>query len=245
MKILISVIAAIIFSQPLLAAVMESTNYSIDRDSVNFGGGASGSANYSQENTLGEVGTGFSDSANFSLRAGYQQMDQVFISISTVSDVVLSPAIDGTVGGTANGSATVTVTTDNPLGYELYIKASSSPALVSGANFFDDYTPVGADPDFGFSVAASDAEFAFSPEGNDVASEYLDNGATCNVGLLDTVNSCWRGLTTANELIAESNTNNQPAGTDTVIKFRVESGASNLQAAGVYTATTTVTAISL
>jgi hypothetical protein len=245
MRIIISILVLFVVAQPIVVAVMESTNYSIQSDSVNFGGGLSDSPNYSLESTFGEVATGLGESANFSLKAGYQQMQEVYLAIGTIPNVTLSPAINGNIGGTSNGQAVVTVVTDNLAGYELYIKASSSPALVSGGDSFADYVPAGADPDFTFSIVATVAEFAFSPEGADITAEYLDNGVTCNAGALDTVDSCWRGLSTSNELIAESSTSNHPAGTDTTIKFRAESGASNIQPAGVYTATTTVTAISI
>ncbi len=241
-KVIFSVIL-ILLAEPLLAAVMSSTNYSLESDSVNFGGGLSTSTSYSQESTFGEVATGDSSSASFKMKAGYQQMRASYISIGTVADVTLTPSINGTLGGTANGSTTVLVTTDNSLGYELYIKASSSPALVSGSNSFADYTPAGANPDFTFSILASASEFAFSPEGSHITSEYRDNGASCGVGLLDTNDSCWAPLGTANELIAESSSSNHPSGTGTVIEFRASSGASNVQAAGTYRATTTVTAL--
>lgn len=229
----------------MYAAVMTSTNYSIQSDSVNFGGGLSTSTNYSQESTFGEIATGPSSSANFSIKAGYQQMHVVYLAIAAVSDVTLTPSINGTIGGTANGSTVVTATTDNPAGYELYIKASSSPALVSGANSFADYTPAGAAPDFSFSVPVSSAEFAFSPEGTDIVQEYKDNGASCNTGALDTANACWNPIGTANELISRATAPNHPSGTATTLKFRAESGTSNSQPAGVYTATSTVTLIAL
>ena len=245
MKKIAIVIAILGFAQPLFAVVMSSTNYSIQADSANFGGGLSNSTNYTQESTFGGIATGPSGSTNYNIKAGYQQMNVVYIAIATVANVTLSPSIDGTVGGTANGSTTVTVTTDSSAGYQLYIKASSSPALVSGANSFADYTPAGANPDFTFSIAASASEFAFSPEGSHITSEYKDNGTSCNTGVLDTNDSCWSPLTTTNELIASSASGNHPAGTATVVEFRASSGASNTQVAGAYTATTTVTATAL
>ncbi len=247
MKYKKNIIAIIFFflTQPLFAAVMTSTSYSIQSDSINFGGGFSSSTNYAQESTFGEIATGESESTNYDIKAGYQQMQSVYLAIATVSDVTLSPSIDGTTGGTANGSASVTVTTDNVAGYELYLKASSSPALVSGANSFADYTPAGINPDFTFSVGAATSEFAFTPEGNDISQEYKDNGSSCNTGALDTTNSCWNALSTTNELISSKSSGNHPSGTLTTIKFRAESGTSNTQAAGSYTATTTVTAIAL
>lgn len=245
MKKILVVLGILAMPAIIFAQVMSSGSYEIESDSINFGGGFSSSTNYVQESTFGEIATGESGSANYNLYAGYQQMQEVYLAISAAADVTLSPSIDGTTGGTANGSTTVTVTTDNALGYSLYIRASSSPALTSGANSFSDYSPAGADPDFTFSILASDSEFGFSPEGAHVAQEYLDNGTTCNTGALESNDSCWRGLTTTDELIAESSVPNHPNGTDTVIEFRAQVGASSVQPAGTYQATTTLTVIAL
>jgi len=229
----------------LFAAVMNSTNYSIQSDSVNFGGGQSTSTSYMQESTFGEIATGPAGSTSYNLTAGYQQMQGVYIAMTVVADVNLTPSIPSVGGGVGNGSSSVIVTTDSLAGYELSIKASSSPALVSGANSFANYTQVGANPDFGFIVPTADSEFAFSPEGVDVVQSFQDNGSICNTGVLDTVNACWSPLTTTNTLISKKVTGNFPAGSATVLKFRAESGSTHVQPAGAYIATTTVTAIAL
>lgn len=228
----------------VFGAVMGSTNYSIESDSVNFGGGLSTSSNYSQESTLGESATGNGESTTYKLHAGYQQMIATYISLS-VSPVTLTPAIPVNGGGVANGSTNVTVSTDDPAGYELYISASSSPALVSGADSFADYVPAGIDPDLTFTVLAANSAFGFSPEGSDIVQAFKDNGSVCNAGASDTVNSCWKGLTTSDVLIAKKTSGNHPAGTVTTLKFRAESGASHVQPVGSYTATSTVTVIAL
>jgi hypothetical protein len=236
---------AYIVVSPLSAEVMNSMNYSLESDSINFGGGFSTSTNFVQESTFGETGTGYATSSNFLLQAGYQQMDSVFISLGAVADVTLLPAIPTAGGGVANGSTTIEVITDNSAGYELFIQASSSPALVSPLDSFADYTPLGMNPDFVFSVPAADAEFGFSPEGVDVADQFLDDGVNCNVGASDTVDACWAPLETTDVLIAESSSANYPAGAETVLKFRAESGVSNVRTSGIYTATSTVTALPL
>ncbi len=237
-------IVSLIIPVTLGAAVMGSSNYKVQSDSVNFGGGFSSSTNYGQESSAGEVATGYSGSASYKLHAGYQQMISTYLSIS-VTPVSLTPVLNTTGGGIANGSTNVTVSTDDVSGYELYIKASSSPALVSGGNSFADYTPAGASPDFTFSVPAANSEFGFSPEGADIVQKFRDNGSVCNAGSSDSVNNCWIGLSGVDQLIAKSTVGNHPNGTGTTLKFRVESGASHVQPSGVYTATTTVTAVAL
>jgi len=241
-KTTLSVVVMLLVSyQGIFAAARNSSNYSIQSDSINFSGGFSTSASFEQESTLGEVATGPSSSSSFNIKAGYQQMQTVYLAITTAANVTLSPSINGTIAGTANGSTSVTATTDNVAGYELYIKASSSPALISGSNSFADYTPSGANPDFTFSVGATASEFGFTPEGADVVQKYLDDGVSCNTGAGDTADSCWSGLSTTNDLIVQKLTANQPSGTPTTLKFRAENGSSNLQSAGNYTATATVT----
>jgi hypothetical protein len=227
------------------AQVMQSGNFQIQSDSINFGGGFSTSSNYRLESTAGEIGTGESDSENYALKAGYQQMQEVYIAISGATNVTMSPSIPGVSGGTANGSTTVTVTTDSPAGYELTISSLTSPAMQKGADSISDYTPGGANPDFAFTTGAADSHFGYTPQGSDVVQRFKDNGASCNVGSSNTALACWDGLSTTPETIASNANPNHPAGAATTVYFRVGVGGSVIQAPGVYAATTTLTALSL
>jgi hypothetical protein len=56
-----------------LAEVMSSGSYTMQADSMNFGGIRSDSASYALEDTGGEVGTGDLQGTNNILHAGYQQ----------------------------------------------------------------------------------------------------------------------------------------------------------------------------
>ncbi len=229
-----------------LAQVMTSSNFQIQSDSVNVGGGFSTSTSYKLESTVGEVGTGNGGSTSYALRAGYQQMQEVYMSLTGAANVTMSPTIPGVSGGTANGSTTVTVTTDSLTGYTLTIVASTSPAMKYGLNTIADYTPAGANPDFTFTTAAADAHFGFTPEGVDIALRYQDNGvATCGGGGQDTALACWDGLSTTPVTIATGAAANHPDGATTTINFRVGVGGSVVQPPGVYVATTTVTALPL
>jgi len=227
-----------------LAQVMESTNYKLQSDSVNIGGGLSTSSSYTLESTAGEIATGEGTSENYELHAGYQQMQEVYIAISGANDVSMAPAVP-TAGGTATGTTSINVLTDSPSGYELTIKAANSPAMQSGANTIDDYAPAGADPDFTFTTAASDAHLGYSPYGDDVVDRFLDNGAACNTGSSNAVASCWDGLATTTESIAMSTSANHPSGATTTVYFRLGVGAAASPATGTYVATTTVTALPL
>lgn len=228
-------------------AAMTSTTYRIDADSINVGGrDISTSTNYNLADTIGEIATGVSTSTNYQINAGYRQMLETYISMTALSDVVMSPTIGGITGGTANGSTNTTVVTDSGAGYTLLIKASSSPAMVSAdGDTIADYTPATADPDFTFSITASQAELAFTPEGSNIDDDYRDNGAACGIGSGDTADACWDALSTSNITIAGAGADNHPTGVMTTIKFRVGVGASANKPDGDYYATTTVTALAL
>ena len=229
-----------------VAQVMQSTNYQIDSDSVNVTGGFSESTSYQMESTVGEVATGDSDSSSFSVRAGFQQMQAVQISLSPISSVVLSPTIPGVTGGTANGSTTFTVITDNPAGYEVTIQAEGEPAMqeVQSVNTIADYAPSGT-ADYDFRLNSSDAHLGYSIESPAAAVRFINDGNDCNVSGSNTALQCWDGLSTTTAVIVRETTANQPAGTDTTIHFRVGIGGSVNQAPGTYVATTTVTALPL
>lgn len=226
------------------AQVMNSSNFSIERDSINFGGGYSSSTNYQQESTFGEVGTGNSSSTNFSLEAGYQQMGESYISLSLIGDVVLGPSL-GLAGGTATGSTYFIVTTDNRLGYRATLEASAAPAMQSAFGTIANYVPGTSAPDFSFTTNSSQAHFGFTPEGSDIANRYRDNGGLCGVGSFDTADACFDMVSTTPVEIARRITSNHPLGATTTLKFRVGIGSGAAVTAGTYIATSTVTAITL
>src|SRR3989344_2201688 len=227
-----------------LAYVASSTNYRIERHDINVGGRLSSSTSYIEEDTVGGIGSGYSSSTNFLLHAGYRQQASTTLSISSPSDVELLPALDGAVGGTANGSADWAVTTNNAAGYSLTLSASTDPALVSGTNTFANYTLPAAPPEFTWSVASSASEFGFTPEGTDIASRYKDDGTACNAGALDTSLSCWDPIQTTNTTIA-SRTTTALSGATTTANLRAEIGTTRNQPAGTYQATLTATALAL
>ena len=242
-KILILVAIFSLTAMPAWAYVMSSTNFEIQRDSINFMGGLGTSTSYDLESTGGEIGTGISTSTTYDLNAGYQQMDTTtYVTISVSQSSITLPGITSESGGTSNGTNTVTVRTNNSAGYTLQIKAASSPALISGANSFADYVKAGANPDFTWGApAANSSFFGFTPEGNDLVQYYRDDGVTCNTGLLDTSSACWDSLSTGNKTIAQSSAADT-GGRSTVTRFRAEAGTSSNKATGSYSASVTMTA---
>lgn len=228
------------------AAVRSSSNYALEKDSLNVGGDLSDSASYSLEDTVGEVATGVGTGSSFNIYAGYQQMITDFsLSVTSPDNVSMTPDIDGIAGGTSNGSTTITVITDNPAGYQTTVKASTDPALKSANDEFSDYTPVGADPDFSFSTPLADSVFGFSPEGDDIADSFKDDGSSCNAGFGDVENACWQGFSTADQTILSRSSSNHPAGIESTIKVRAGIGASADIEPGSYSATITITTTAL
>lgn len=246
MKGFIFVIILVVCSVSVLyAQEMSSQSYSIISDSINIGGLRSTSTNFSIEDTAGDIATGIGTSTNFTLYAGYQKQNISDISLAPGSDVTMSGSLGGITGGTSNGSTTFTVISDNDPGYMVTIKASSSPALVSGGESFADYTRAGSDPDFTFSIAAGTSEFGFSPEGNDISDRFRDNGSSCNTGSSDTSLACWDALTTSDQTIVRRMSSTASTGSATIINFRAAVGSGRNQPEGVYIATTTITVLPL
>jgi hypothetical protein len=227
------------------AQTRTSTNYQLQSDSINVGGGLGSSASYGLESTAGETATGPSNSASYSLRAGYQQMQSVFLSLSGGENLVLTPVLPGITGGEANGSTTFTVVTDSPAGYQLTLEAENDPAMQrADGTPIANYTPTGS-ADFSFSVPAASAEFGFTPEGIDVPQTYLDNGTTCGVGGLNTLVACWAEIDTTATEIARAAAANHPDGATTSVQYRIGITAGAAIPEGIYIATTTVTALPL
>ncbi len=223
------------------AQVSSSTNYRLETDSINFGGGLSSSTSYVQESTFGELGTGISSSTNYELRAGYQQMQEVYLSITQPADVDLSPDIGGITGGTSDGSTDFTVTTDSPAGYAVTIESPNSPAMQSSSSTIPDHSAIISR---NFNTTGG-ARFGYSVFGSHAIDAFYNNGSSCGIVGSNVAQECWRGLTTSPYTILEGSGSNHPAGTDTTLYFRVGVQAGAGVATGLYTATTTLTALPL
>lgn len=172
------------------------------------------------------------------------------ISITSPADVTMSNL--GTSVNTSTGSAVWNVKTNDPDGYNLSVKADSSPAMVSGSNSFLDYTEaVSGTPD-AWSLDSNTIQFGFSGIGTDVenvnSDQYAANGQTlCDDGVASsTVNSTIKflGFETSNQLLATRSATTTTSGVDTRICFAA--GQNGVYApAGVYSATITATAVAI
>src|SRR3989338_4507048 len=125
-------LAVMILMAPIaFAYVASSSSYRVQSDSINVGGVISTSTSYTAEDTIGESGVGTSSSASYNIKAGYQQMQEVYIAVTAPGNISLAPNIPSNGGGISNGQSVWTVTTDNSAGYSVNIRASGTPALVS------------------------------------------------------------------------------------------------------------------
>lgn len=242
------IISSILYPYNLsLGAVMGSSTYKIESDSMNVGGeDTSSSATYKIKDTVGEVGTGDSTSANYKMRAGYRQMQSdSYLAISSPSDLVLT-SIGGLSNQVSEGTMSWLVTTDNAAGYSLTVASTTAPALKSAFDSFADYVPIGADPDYNYNNAPTDSSFGFSAEGTEAIDRFRDNGLVCNIiGGGETTSKCWDGLSTTPKMMAGRSTSNHPSGSTVTARLRAENGVNHIQSSGNYAVTLVVTAVTL
>ena len=152
----LTIILSFGFHSNILADFMQSSTYKIQSDSLNLGGADSASDNYKLNDTLGEVATGDSNSANYYMHAGYWQMQESYIAISSPSDLIMD-SMGGLSGGSSEGTMSWVVVTDNTAGYSMSLASTTSPSLKSLEDSISDYTPSGADPDYTFTNASANS----------------------------------------------------------------------------------------
>ena len=225
-----------------MAYAMSSQNYHIQSDSINVGGLRQSSTNYRMEETIGEIASDESASTSYKIKAGYQQMQEVYISISATPNVDMDD-LQAITGGISNGTATINVETDNLAGYQLELNASTSPALKYGSAEFPDYTR-NDPPDYNWDIGVANSKFGFTPWGQDTVQKYRYIGTDCNQsgGTADG-NQCWDGFDGGTKIqIAQSSSSNHPSGTDTYVKYRAQIKSNGFQTPGDYSATITATA---
>jgi|GEM_PF-515871 hypothetical protein len=233
----------------LLGQIRESANYQIERDSLNVGGGLSESSNYATTDSVGQSVSGRSESSNFELGvAGFQQEAQVadvYISITSPVDVSM-PSLSGFTGGVSTSSVGWNIETNNATGYELSVSSDTNPAMQSVSTaVIPNYVPTTANPDYTWSVSATEAAFGYSVSGANISDYFKDNGTSCNTGSGTGTDSCWTGFSTTNQIIATTNAQNAPTGATTTLDLQTEIGNDIFIDAGNYSATLTVTAVSL
>lgn len=164
------------------------------------------------------------------------------LTITSPVDVSMSPNISMSANGSI-GSTAWTVRTNSPTGYTLALKASASPALVSGANSFADYTEaVNGTPEV-WSVPSGNKEFGFSVYGTDVAggTPVWGTGAGCGSSGTPLGTMRYVGFETTDKTVSSTSTVTPVAGSTTNVCFAAEQDGI-YAASGTYTATITATA---
>jgi hypothetical protein len=231
----------------IFAAVMSSSNYQMQSDNLTPSGGNWTSSNYMFRDTLGEFSTGPASGTSYNVRAGYQEMQEVFLSISAPANAEMKPDIHGISGGTASTSTAFYVITDSPSGFNLKINASSNPAMQligDPTRYFANYP---SSSTYGWSVAPGNSQFGitvYPGTADDIVSSFLDNGSSCGAGTYN-ADACWAGFNSTNLstiINRTSRTNNSPGELE-IIKFQAQSNDNFLQS-GEYKATITITASS-
>jgi hypothetical protein len=152
------------------------------------------------------------------------------ISISSPSDVSMSPDIAGT--GSSTGEADWTVTTNWADGWKLEVQASTTPAMQSSGDSFADYTEATPDTPETWSVDGADSEFGFSASGIYAESEYSSG-------------TKFQGFEGSTKKQVAHKDSPSASGDATTVNFKAEVGASHSQTADDYEAIITATASTL
>ncbi len=172
--------------------------------------------------------------------------------VTTANNVTMSPNISGITGGTSNGEAVVAVRANNLTGYNMTIQFASTTSMLAdvGSSYVSNYAPATpGTPDYTFVTPSGTHGFAYTVEATDLGDEapiFRDNGAACNAGAANAINTCWYNIATSTTpvTIVDRGSATLSSGATTTIKFRigVDNNPLPTLASGVYTATTTLTA---
>lgn len=162
------------------------------------------------------------------------------ISITAPADVVMAPNIGMAANGSI-GSVIWNVKTNHATGYSLAVKAGASPALVSGANSFADYTETVVGTPEVWSVASGAKEFGYSAYGTDTSTATWGTGTSCGSAGAPTGTQKYVGFQITDKIVATRAVVTTPSGIDTTVCFAAQQNTVYAPS-GVYTATITATA---
>ena len=165
------------------------------------------------------------------------------ITISNGADVTMAPTL-GVASDSSIGTSSWVVKTNAVNGYTLAVKASASPALVSGLNSFADYTETVPGTPEAWSIAAGAKEFGYSAYGTDTATGTWGTAATCGAGGIPDPAQKYVGFQITDKTIATRASVTPTTGITTNICFTAAQNAIYAPS-GTYTATITATATTL
>jgi hypothetical protein len=180
------------------------------------------------------------------------------ISFTTnAANVTATGSINGITGGTANGSTTVVVRTNDADGYNMSIaffnNGTSETMRGDGSlsSSIHDYPSSAGQPTYVFSTASTSAVFGYTvsaADSSDVAQSFLHNGSNaCNTpaGTANATSTyCWMEPTVAGFEIIRTNGEATNGATSTIhFRIHVPNNPTPGLVADVYTATATLTAL--
>lgn len=176
--------------------------------------------------------------------------DQVVVTLNVTSGITISdganismPALGVGING-STGSSSWIVKTNNVTGYNLAVKASASPALVSGVNSFADYTEATNGTPEAWSVPSGSKEFGYSAYGSTTPTATWGTAASCGTATTPSATQLYVGFETTDKVIAQSATVTPTAGVTTTLCVAAEQDGVYAPS-GTYTATLTATATTL
>lgn len=172
------------------------------------------------------------------------------VSITAPGNFSLTGTINGISGGTATGNAAFSVLNSSELGFNMTIKASTSPALATGSYNFSDYSPNASTgtPDYTWAApSAGSSSFAFSvgaDTGTYANQKFRNTSSLCNQGSTNSTTNCWSGFngTTAIPVVSTSAFSSVPVTETISLKAAFTSGNNTaMEADANYQATITAT----
>lgn len=200
-----------------------------------------------------EPGVGYSATTATSQFTISQSVTAEVAFKTPATNVSLAPAIGGLTGGDATGTTQVVVVTNDRLGYQMTIQASSSSGAMLGnsnpANTIPGYSPaVAGIPDYNFTVPANSAEFGYTvlaSSSADVTAFFKNNGSACNTGSTNDAGHCWLNATNTPFTIVSTSGPTTPSGSTTTLVFhvKIQANPSPTIPDDTYVATTTLTAM--
>jgi len=178
------------------------------------------------------------------------------VSFSTLpANIEMNGSLNGITGGTANGSTTAVVMTNNSTGYTLEIRFEDNGEGVAMVNqlatqpdAIKNHPNNSGEPLFNFNggSTSTSALFGYSvsaSDSSDLDPSFLNNGTNCNTGSLANELTCWMTPTTDLFTIIDREYS-APDGATTTINFRVvvpDNPVPGVES-GIYTATATLIA---
>lgn len=237
--LLVAFAIALLMNVKLTFAQMSGSSYRIDSDSINNMGNTSTSETYEAGDTGGETATGDSSSESYGLRAGFWQTANYNLSVTCPTSLLM-----GSIVGTGKSDPTMVnneiicnIKTDNPGGYNLMWKASST-VMTNGSNTVDSYTPAVTGTPETWSVANTETEWGGR----------LGTGSTTpNTSLWGTADSYsspakWLNIPINDFILVTRPNATSSSGDDEEMYFGAEFGSSTSKASGIYSVDITITA---